>query len=1012
MQFCALNIKTEYSMLESMCSIKKIVAKAANLGYSALAMTDIGNMHGVVKFYEECLANNIKPIIGLEISVDINEQVVPIYLYAKDNFGYLNLMRLASASKINNDHVSYSTLSNLASSLKIVIPFYEPAWSSTFIDDVNYKMTYTVMLGIIDHLKLITPFVYAGVISNCENNELISLIDNFIRQVNLNKILTDKITYINSDDKEALQVLKAIKDNYQLDNQYTIDNYLINPSVLSKMNQELLEATYNFSKDMNVTLDFDHYHMPKYSSEIDAFSLLKELCYKGLAKRIKIEKIENVQKYEQRLVYELETIHKMGFDDYFLIVWDFVKYAKTNGIYVGPGRGSAPASLVSYTLGITDIDPIKHQLLFERFLNCERITMPDIDIDFPDDRRDEVIKYVGQKYGKNHVAHIVTFGTLAAKSSVRDVAKVLKLSEVKLKNLQKCISDNKASYSDTLAKIYETSEDLIDLCNNHDDIKKVVEISLKLEGLPRNTSTHAAGIVMTEHDLTNYVPIDKGLNEIYQTQYEASDLEKLGILKTDFLGLRNLSIIKKCVDLIKQDYPTFTLPKNFDDQETFKMIASGETLGVFQLESDGMRKVLQDLKVSSFTDVASAIALYRPGPMEIIPTFVKRKLNLEVVTYPHKDLEPILRSTYGTIVYQDQIILIAWKFAGYTLGEADILRRAVSKKKKEVLEKERVRFIEHSIKKGYSEETATEIYDYIVKFANYGFNKAHAVSYAVVAYLTAYLKCHYPAYYFCTLTSSVIGADSMMETYLKEMQKHRVKLMPPHVNISGYECVIKENLVYLPLSVILGVGSNKQHEFLEIRANDKFKDYEDFVIKTKDIFSGSVLENIIYSGALDCFGLTKKAMVESIGSIINKSKYAFISGLLETEYTTEEYPYGYLLEKEKSVLGINIVYNFLHQYESLYETKKLLKINQAKVGANINTLGIIKSKKDVQTSKGEWMCIIKLKDSFSEIEAVLFPRVYAKNTNLSVNQVYQVYGRVDKEGSRKAQIIVEEMKLI
>ena len=425
--------------------------------------------------------------------------------------------------------------------------------------------------------------------------------------------------------------------------------------------------------------------LPKYDENIDAVSYLKALCYKGLQKRL--NNVSDV--YLQRLEKELKIIEQMGFADYFLVVWDYVKYAKKNDILVGPGRGSAPASLVSYSLGITEIDPIKYNLLFERFLNPERISMPDIDIDFPDNKRDEVIRYVGSRYGKMSVAHIATFGTFASKSAIRDVAKALELSDVRLEEILKHLKDSKKS----LLEIYREDESLQALANNYEDIKKVIETAIQISGLPRNVSTHAAGIIITKNELTNYTPLDLGLNDIYQTQYEASDLEELGLLKMDFLGLRNLTIIKNCIDGIKKDYPDFKLPSAFDDKATLALITNGDTTGVFQLESEGMKQTLRQLKVDSFNDICSALALYRPGPMDMIPTFINRKLGIEKVSYVHKDLENILKPTNGIIVYQEQIIMIACQFAGYSLGEADILRRAVSKKKKDVLEKEKNKFV-------------------------------------------------------------------------------------------------------------------------------------------------------------------------------------------------------------------------------------------------------------------------------------------------------------------------------
>ena len=455
------------------------------------------------------------------------------------------------------------------------------------------------------------------------------------------------------------------------------------------------------------------------------------------------------------------------------------------------------------------------------------------------------------------------------------------------------------------------------------------------------------------------------------------------------------------------------MPKDYNDQKTFKMIASGETTGVFQLESAGMRKVLRDLKVSSFDDITSAIALYRPGPMDIIPTFIKRKFKEEIVAYPHPDLEPILKNTYGTIVYQDQIMLIAWRFAGYSLGQADILRRAVSKKKKEILEAERINFVSSSVKKGYTKETAEEIYDYIVKFANYGFNKAHSVAYAVVAYETAYLKANYPEHYFSSLMSSIIGSDTMMSEYINEARKQNIKICSPNINISTDIFVSKNHQIIYPLTGIMGLGLVKVTEILKEREKGEFKDFEDFVVRTKNIIPTSLLENIIYSGALDCFKKTKKSMIENYPNILSRNQYAFINQLelLETAYDVEEYPYGYLLEKEKEVLGLNIKYNFMFQYQNLYHNKELQKVIDIKNSSYAKVLGVIKKVKEVKTSSGEMMAFCTVYDDSDSIDITLFPKQYEKYQQLSIGQVYAICGKVEKR-KNQLQIVVDSMKLI
>lgn len=1009
MEFVNLFVKTEYSMLDSTCAISRLVEKAAKAGSTALAMTDNGNMHGAIKFYEACLKYKIKPIIGLKVNYRYNDIESTILLYAMNNIGYQNLMKISSRSKIQNGYVELEFLEKTSMGVIGVT-----AGRYNFIFN-NFERQPKWALEHYYLLKNIYSFLYLGISKDCEYelNKYEAFkkfgIDNNFKMVALHEVAT-----LSKDETDALTVLKTIRNSKYV--KTDTDYSLYDNNTYLRMFSDFPEAINNtgeIAKMSNIYIRFGEYLTPKYDAKIDAEKYLKALCHKGLEKRLLDNHISDekmIVRYYKRLQYELEIIHKMGFDDYFLIVWDYVKFAKKEDIYVGPGRGSAPASIVSYCLGITDIDPIKHQLLFERFLNLERATMPDIDIDFPDDRRDEVIRYVGKKYGKDRVAHIVTFGTYATRSAIRDAAKVLKLNDVRLKEILKCVS--KDPYA-LLKNILEKSEKLQSLCDKYDDIRKVVEIAMQIEGLPRNTSTHAAGIIFTKDDLVNYTPLDNGLNDIYQTQYEAVDLEKLGLLKNDFLGLRNLTNIKNCIDSIKKENPSFVMPKVYNDLATFRMLASGDTMGVFQLESTGIRKVLRDLRVSSFEDITSAIALYRPGPMDIIPTFIKRKFKEEVVTYPHPDLEQILKSTYGTIVYQDQIMLIAWKFAGYSLGQADILRRAVSKKKKEILESERINFVASSIKQGYTKEIAEEIYDYIVKFANYGFNKAHSVAYAVVAYETAYLKTHYPEHYFSSLMSSVIGADNMMNDYITEARKLNIDILPPSVNDSLEIFTSKNHQIIYPLTGIMGVGLAKTKELLKEREKGLFKDFEDFVVRTKNILASSLLENVIYSGALDIFGLTKKAMINTYKSILSKCQYSFINQLelLQTNYDIDEYAYGYLLEKEKEILGLNIKYNFMFQYQHLYKNPTLQKIKDAKTSSFGKVLGVIKKIKEIKTSNGELMAFCTIYDDTDTIELTIFPKQYEKLNNLSTGQVYYLEGKIEKR-KNQLQLLVENMQMI
>ena len=1012
--FIPLYFKSEYSMLHSACKLSPSISLMKEYGYSGCAITDLNVMHGALKFYNECKKNDIKPIIGLHIDYIHNERVNSLLVYAMNAFGYKNLMKLSSKTKITNSPIDFDYLSSNSMGLLGVIPPHENSIYH-FIKENNIKEASNHL----SLLKLVFSNLFLGVTLNTkEDKDLFDRVKSFASQKEIEMVEASPISFLNVDDVDAYQTLLSIANGGSLVNltNRSENEYLHSYEELElfyKDNLEVLSNTLKIYNKCNLELGFSGYQLPKYDNNIDANQYLKELCYKGLKKRIIQNNIKNTLVYEERLNYELDTIASMGFSDYFLIVWDYVKFAKKSGIYVGPGRGSAAASLVSYSLGITDMDPIYYGLLFERFLNKERITMPDIDIDFPDDQRDKVIEYVGKKYGENKVAHIGTFGTFKVKLAIRDTARVHKTNENSLKQVLKVIDkiDKKSLFMGkvNLSSIVESDEELLRLMSDYEDIDKLLTIACKLEGLPRNTSTHAAGIIMTAHELVNYTALDNGLDGIYQTQFEASDLEALGLLKMDFLGLRNLTTIDKCVKLIQKDMPNFALPKVYNDKEVFKMLADGDVDGVFQLESDGMRKVLMQLRVSSFDDINHALALYRPGPMESIPTFIRRKFKEEKVEYYHPDLEPILRETYGMIVYQDQIMLIANKFAKYSLGEADVLRRAVSKKKKEILEKERIKFVSSSVEAGYEKEVANNIYDYIVKFADYGFNKAHSVAYAQVAYMTAYLKRHYFMYYLSVLMSGVMGSETDILRYYHAARRKNIEVIGPSINLSETEFKVHENKIVFPLSVVKGLGIVKTEQLLQERRNGTFTSYEDYVLRTKTILPYALVENLIYSSALDEFGLTKKAMLDNYKTIIDREQFSFVS-TLKIEYSSEEFTYGELIEKEKEIIGINIKYNFFHQYQNLYNEKRLFRIAALKEGMYIRTLGIVKNVKTIKTKNDESMAFMNIEDDQNEIELTLFPRIYNNLNNVAIGQVIIVGGKVQKR--EKLQIVVDSIEKV
>ena len=1013
--FQYLYVQTEYSILQSACKIKPLIEKLKEQQLHSCAIVDEGTMYGTIKFYQECNKNNIKPVIGLKVKYHYNDKTNNLVLLAINNFGYQNLMKISSRLQLTNNNIDFEYLQKTTMGLTAILP-YEESLVQKYLERNDAKNA----IQTLELLKEIYSDFYIGLgIKSITNSNFIDNYFKLLKNYNYQFVALPKVSFINESDYDAYTTLKAIKNNGVFVEGIENDknNYLHDVKSVETIyynHYDMLENTSKIANMCNVQIEFGKYQLPLYESGLDSFAYLKELCSIGLEKRMQnFEYSYDKRKYYDRLNYELNVINEMGFSDYFLIVYDYVKYAKKNNIFVGPGRGSAPASLVAYSLGITEIDPLYYNLLFERFLNKERLSMPDIDIDFPDDRRDEVIRYVGKKYGKNRVAHILTFGTFKIRQAINDCARVFKLNDVKTKEIYKhlqAVNTYKVYDNPSLKTLIEASSDLQLLMNNYEDINKVLTIACKIQDIPRNISTHAAGIVITKFDLVNYTPLDEGLDEIYQTQYEAKDLEALGLLKMDFLGLKNLTNIAKTIELIRKDIPDFTLPKNENDYDTYKMMREGDLMGVFQLESAGMRKVIMQLKTSTFDDITHALALYRPGPMDIIPSFIRRKFNEEKVEYPHKDLEPILKETYGMIVYQDQIMLIACKFAGYTLGRADILRRAVSKKKKEVLEQERINFVESSVNRGYSSDTANMIYDYIVKFADYGFNKAHSVAYAKIAYLTAYLKFHYFAYYMSTLMTSFMGSSSEMLEYTKEATKKNVEVLNPNIKLSTDEFEVINGKIYFPLSIIKGLGEIKTKQCIEERTKAKFKDYEDFVERTKDFLAISLLENIIYSGALDDFGLTKKAMIENLKSIIDRSNYGFIKDMIKTDYTDEEFSYGILQEKELEVIGINIKYNFYQQFASFYSKYNLVKIANLSENKEARTIGTVKRVRETKTKNNETMAFVEITDDTSNIEIVLFPMIYQQIGKLQNGMILMISGKTQKRMT--LQIIVDRFKII
>ncbi len=1005
MNFVNLFVETNFSMNGSNIKIKELVNKAVASNYQALAITD-RKMYGVIKFYKECLKNNVKPIIGLNILIEgvSNESRNNLLVYAKNNEGYQNLLKLASIQSLNSV-ISLSEFKKYHKGIITVINMDNSEVLAYFNLNQNNELKEALNL-----LSTLSNNLYFRVSNNSELNEYIGK--------TYQLVVLDYVHYLDQEDYIISNTLKKIfskeSGNLFSDNKGNHFKTIDEINELYKAYPSAIENAAKIAEMCNVTISFDQTYLPTYNvkQDVSAKDYLHALAYKGLEKRLVGKKVDK-RKYLARLEYELKIIDDMGYNDYFLIVWDFVKYAKKKKYLVGPGRGSAAASLVSYCLGITSVDSIKYDLVFERFLNPERITLPDIDMDLPDDKRDDIIKYVRDFYGVNKVASICTFGTFLAKSAIRDTARVLEIDGLLLDEILKYT----IQYPN-LSKMLEESTEIQNIIARDKKAKNLLMIAVKIEGLHRHVSTHAAGIIITSKDLTDHTAVQNGLLDMMQTQYKAKDLEELGLLKIDFLGLGNLTTINKVVNLIneteKQSLDIYKIP--MDDKLTFDLLKRVETTGIFQLESQGMRSLIGNMQVDCFEDIVTILALYRPGPMENIPVYLKRRQKREKITYPHKILEDILASTNGIIIYQEQILKIANLFAGYTLGEADVLRRAVSKKQHDILEKERANFVKKATKQGHSEASSNEIYDYIVKFANYGFNRAHSVAYAMVSYWMAYLKANYPKYFIAVLLSSVIGSENHMRNYIFEANKLGVAILPPSINRSNATFKPEKASLRYPLLGIKNIGINTVNKIIEERNNGQFKSYIDFVSRTHSFLNVRIIEALISASALDEFNLSKRTMFEKLDEVISFSQYGnFISKEDFVFDNLTEYPYTVLEENEKKVLGFNLVMNPLLAYEDYIKKHLLYKpstISKSLIGKEIRVVGVLSSIKIIKTKKGTEMAFISIQDEFRKLDGVLFTSTYNQYEKIiEKNAVYLFMVGIEERNSNLQLIIKKIHKL-
>lgn len=970
--------KSNYTLLSSLLTTTDIVDYAEKQNISAIAITDT-NMYGTMEFIKRCESKNIKPIIGIQLLLD----EFALILYAKNYDGYKSLIKLSTIQ--NERKITLEDITLYKNEVIAVLQYKD-------------KEKYNELSKIYDEL-------YLGYTNKQEELEALLITNNIV--------FFRESLYKTKNDAEILPYLYRIRDGKTIseDITYEIENHDLEISNLLDLtdNKGLLN-TLKIADECNLEFPPAKNLLPIYECE-DPSKYLFELCKVGLSKRLNGTIPD---KYKERLSYELKVINDMGFPNYFLVVYDFIKFAKKNKILVGPGRGSAAGSLVAYSLGITDIDPLEYDLLFERFLNPERKTMPDIDTDFPDNKRDDVINYVIEKYGKRRVCGIVTFGTLGAKQAIRDVSRVLNIPQYKVDGLCKFIP---GFTKDKLQDIYNNNQAFKARIDSDTTLKNMFKIAIKLEGFPRHTSSHAAGIIMSQVDLDEVIPLTTG-DGIYLTSYTMEYLEDLGLLKMDFLGLKNLTIIDNILNDIKEttgeviDFSKIPL----DDKETLKIFETANTSGIFQFESTGMRNFLRRLKPNSFEDIFAAIALFRPGPATNIDTYIKRKHNEEKVTYIDKSLEQISSNTYGILIYQEQIMQLASAYAGYSLGEADILRRAMSKKKLELLKNEEEKFIEKAMAKNHPYDQAKEIFNLVLNFAGYGFNRSHSVAYSIIAYKMAYLKTHYKTIFFANLLTNVIGSETKTHEYIMEAKSNKIDVVKPTINESKSRYIVKDNKIIYPISNIKSIGTVICDSINKAKQDGEFIDIYDCFSRLYIAGIGKkTFEVLIFADVFNNFKLNRRTLIENLDSLFN---YAELTKDIDPSLVmkpdieiVEEYDNTFLLEKEKDCFGFYLSSHPTTMYKK--DNPYCIPLNSVdkNFSKKIDTLILVDKIKTINTKKGEKMCFITGSDETATQEYTLFPKTYNLYPNIAKGDLLKIRGTVERRLDQ-IQVIVEKIKYL
>ena len=1068
MSFAHLHVHTEYSLLDGSNKIKEYVARVKELGMNSAAITDHGVMYGVIDFYREARKQGINPILGCEVYVAPNsrfdrevtggdDRYYHLVLLAENNEGYENLTKIVSKGFVEGYYYKprvdkellrtyHKGIIALSACLAGEVPRY--LTKGMYEEAKDRALEYQEIFGKGNYFLELQDHGIPD--QQLVNQQLMKL----SQETGIELVATNDVHYTYADDAKAHDILLCIQTGKKLADEnrmrYEGGQYYVKSeeemAALFPYARQALENTQKIADRCSVEIEFGVTKLPKYDvpEGYTSWEYLQKLCYEGLDQRYRTPS----QELKDRLAYELDTIRHMGYVDYFLIVWDFIKYAKDHGIAVGPGRGSAAGSIVSYCLGITTIDPIHYQLLFERFLNPERVSMPDIDVDFCYERRQEVIDYVTRKYGKDCVAQIVTFGTLAARGVIRDVGRVMDLPYAYVDSIAKMIPQELGI---TIDKALQMNPELRKLYESDETVTHLIDMAKRLEGLPRHCSMHAAGVVICQKPVEEYVPLSRAADGTITTQFIMTTLEELGLLKMDFLGLRTLTVIQNAVQLARKKQPDLQIDKiDYNDKAVLDYIGTGKTEGIFQLESGGMKNFMKELQPHSLEDVSAGISLYRPGPMDFIPQYIRGKNDRSSITYDCPQLEPILAPTYGCIVYQEQVMQIVRDLAGYTLGRSDLLRRAMSKKKAAVMEKERKTFVYGDeetgvpgcIKNGIDEQTANKIYDEMIDFAKYAFNKSHAAAYAVVSYQTAWLKYYYPVEYMAALMTSVIDNPTKVAEYIYVCRQMGIRILPPDINKGEADFSVDGGDIRYGLAAIKSIGRPVIRAIVNDRKElGEFRNLEDFItrISSRELMNKRLVENLIKAGALDVLGGTRKQFMSIYIQIVDhmqqEKKNSMVGQMSLFDVVSEdqkeefqirmpdvgEYTKENLLGFEKEVLGVYVSGHPLEPYEE--EWRKVIsattadfqvdpEVGYTKVrdGAREIIGGIIAEKTVKHTKTNQMMAFLTVEDLFGTVEVVVFPRDYEKYRQyLEEDNKIFVKGRVSEEDDKASKLICEKI---